>query len=103
MKTIQTLLIALLVSCNCSMTENSAKQDIEQFYQENNLSTGAGQTTLTKVEIISVTVDLVTAFVEGYYSNFSVAKPESKDFRDTLYFKYYGDNEDRKLKIVNPN
>ena len=98
--TFSTLL--LLTSCLLSSDKSKAKKDIEQFYSESSLRTGAGRTDITSFEIISIEGQYIKAFLTGHYSNTSLPVSESREISDTLYFEYFDKEKPHKLKPYSP-
>ena len=94
------LLLLTLNSCFLFPDKTDSHKDIERFYSENNLKTGAGKTFISNIDIISTNSTQIKAFIQGHYSNKSLAKPESREFNDTIVFQYLKNEKPKKLKIV---
>lgn len=92
----------MLTSCFLIPDKKQAKKDIELFYLENNLNSGAGNTHINSVEILSIQGNRIEAFVKGFHTNASLMVSKVDNIKDTLIFEYYDDSDKHKLKIILP-
>ncbi len=86
MKKVMYIVFGMVMLSACTSTHTKLETAIQNYYRTTSLQSGAGNNSITEIEILRFENDTAVAVVTGYYKNSSLPQTESGSIKDTLGF-----------------